>query len=90
MYSKLAKREFILNTWDIWKEDLEGEPIWILVISHLQPVDNWPQYRFTGRTKEECVNYAVEEMDEAVRSWAYNPTGNQLGRWLAIEKGWKI
>ena len=85
-----AKSAFIEKTWTVCETHIGGKPNWYLTITYFPPGNGRIEYKFVGDSKDKCLYDAVEALDEAVRDWAYNPDDNPFGRWLVMEKGWKL
>ena len=85
-----AKYDFIEKTWNLWEQSIGNETCWYLTITYFPSDGPREDYSFVGATKEDCLFSTVTELDNAVRAWAYNPESSPFGRWLAIEKGWKL
>lgn len=85
-----AKMAFIERTWNLWQTMIGNQPTWYLSIQFFPPNGKREDHRFAGASKEECLRSAVEELDQAVRDWAFNPDANPFGRWLVMEKGWRL
>ena len=85
-----TKAKFIERTWNVWETELGGRPSWHLTITYFMPGSKRVDYVFVGDTKEKCLYDAAEALDKAVADWAYSPDDNPFGRWLVMEKGWRL
>ena len=90
IHRREEKALFIRRNWNICTIEIGGVTTWYIVVYYFPTGEERAHLEFAGRTEDECINKAIEAMDDAVRKWAFKPESSPFGRYLAVEKGWTL